>query len=124
MSLAIVALLARLMVALLCHPQWIASGASVADDVLGPISICTSHGLVPLSDGPAPGGGEPVDRLPADYCPACALVNAAVLVVLLVVTLLALPRPTAIVWFWPSRSPLPDHVLCGAVRTRAPPLPA
>src|SRR5712671_5814568 len=66
--------------------------AQLADELLGPLVICTSHGAmtVPQGDGAPDRGGH------ADHCPACIpLAKVALAVALMFLAVIAFPLPAA-----------------------------
>lgn len=113
-------LVLRLLATVICHSPGLPLTSIAIDDVLGPVVICTSHGLQPLVDDQSPGQAPSA----LEHCPACALVTVLDLIIALVVTLatlgfgkLPVPIPSSLIR-------LPDHLRCGSVRSRFPPLPA
>lgn len=119
--LAVLACLARLVLAVICHPLAAGPAGLAADMGLGEIVICTSHGAsTPIGGGeePAPGSSDP------GHCQACALVQVMTLAGLLAIALVLLLRGKLISWSWCGQHLLPDHLRRGGVQSRAPPLPA
>jgi len=112
--IAILALLSNVLAAPSLVPSM---AASLVDDVLGPLVICTADGAQAT-----PGHGGSGGHTPANHCPACVTVAQFVLAVTIILTAIAfslLPaaRPTRL----QLRSPA-VHVSLGGVRSRAPPL--
>ena len=112
--LAIIALLSNALATLSPAPL---PGASLVDDVLGPLVICTADGA---KENPDHGGSG--RHAPSDHCPACVPVKPLVLAVAVILTGFDFPpsppsRPARL----QSRSPA-IHVSLGGVRSRAPPL--
>ena len=94
-----------------------ATTASLLDDVLGPLVICTADGAQA-----APGHGGSGGHAPANHCPACVTVAQFVLAVAIILTAIAFSLPPAA---RPTRLQLRSpavHVSLGGVRSRAPPL--
>jgi hypothetical protein len=91
--------------------------ASVLDDVLGPVILCTADGAKAL----APGGPGPLGHAPGGHCPACVSLAQFALAVAVVLTALAfplLPAPApAPVW----RRPPALRLRLGGISARAPP---
>src|SRR5262245_42557676 len=79
--LAIIALLSNV----LASPSLVPSmAASLVDDVLGPLVICTADGAKA-----APGHGGAGGQMPANHCPACVTVVQFVLAVAIILTAIA-----------------------------------
>ena len=115
--LAIIALFGNALVAALAVAP--ASAAPLADDVLGPLVICTSHGA---DAAPQDGGSSP--QSPREHCPACTLLAKVALV----------PAPlllaASVLPDLPAVTPMPirlrgpaEHLGPGGIRSRAPPTP-
>jgi hypothetical protein len=109
-------------IALLCNAFATAAlarspAASLVDDVLGPLVICTADGAKE-----APGHGSPGRHVPSDHCPACITVKPLALAIVIAPTALDFPlaRVAKPVHLQP-RSPA-VHVSLGGIRSRAPPL--
>ena len=117
--LAIMALVVKMVAALVCHPTLSSSAKQVIDDVLGPIVICTSHGLEPLTDG---GGGSEPAPSSIDHCPACALVKVIALALLLAFGHVLFSLRLVIRAPWPAPLAMPRRLRLGAIQSRAPPL--
>jgi len=112
--IAIVALLSNVLASPSLAP---ATTASLVDDVLGPLVICTADGAQA-----APGHGGSGGHAPANHCPACVTVAQFVLAVAIILTAIAFSLPPAA---RPTRLQLRSpavHVSLGGVRSRAPPL--
>jgi hypothetical protein len=114
--LAIAALLGNTLLAAMCAAP--AKPAQVADSILGPLVICTSHGAVTASED----GGSNPPQSPTKHCPACAVLGKVAL----------LPAPPPLVEAetpdLPGVRPMPthswrlaEHLGPGHVRSRAPP---
>ena len=119
---AVIALALRLLLPVLTLPVAGAAGSAAAalQDVLGPVMICTSHGLVPLEDGSQP-SPQPVTM---DHCPACALAKVLSLAVMLAVVLLVVARPRSLAWPLLPAPRSPHRLRPGGISARGPPLPA
>lgn len=117
--LAIMALVVRVVAALVCHPPVSNTPSHVIDNVLGPIVICTSHGLQPLMDGG--NDREPAQQSSIDHCPACALVQVFGLALLLAFSHVAFSLLRVVAGPWLAPRPLPRRLRLGAIQSRAPP---
>jgi Protein of unknown function (DUF2946) len=112
--LAIIALLSNVLASSSLVPSM---AASLVDDVLGQLVICTADGAKTT-----PGHGGSGQHAPADHCPACVAVKQFVLAVALVLTAVAFSlspaaRPTRLLRHSPA-----VHLSLGGVGSRAPPL--
>jgi len=116
--LAILALIAKLVIAAFCAAP---PNAGLSQDTFGPFVICTVHGPVTQdSSGPAHTPLPDTDG----HCAACTLVQIAALL-LGAALLTAAVTPVPPVRWRPTRARLlPDHLSNGSIRSRAPPLPA
>ena len=110
------ALVVKMLAAVICHPQLSNAANQVIDDVLGAIVICTSHGPQPLTDGDR----EPAQPL-VDGCPACALVKVFGLALLLAISRLAFSLLLVISGPWVAPPALPRRLWLGSIQSRAPP---
>lgn len=115
--LGIIAVLSNVLAGALCHmPAQTRMAVGLIDDVLGPLSICTTHG----EQTPAPAGRNSGDEKPS-HCTACTLLSAFALLVALAVAAIAFPT-TVVFYRWrPSARSLADHLSLGGIRSRAPP---
>jgi hypothetical protein len=120
--LGIVAVLSNLLASVLCMAQ--ANAVAAADDVPGPVVLCTEHGLqvLPGSD-PAGGSGQDQRDGKTSHCTACTLLAALALAVALVFAAIAFPARVVRAIQSAART-LADHLSLGGIRSRAPPLPA
>ena len=140
-----------MLAATLCHPELSSGMPRAVDDLIGQLVMCSGHGAavaastvgkaMPVASAAevqapkSPGSGTlssdiPSPELPSrpagEHCPACAVVQAlALLVVVAALSLLTtLPDRPLAPWLRAARELLPDHLRSGSVRSRAPPLPA
>ncbi len=115
--LAILALVANVVAGALCHMP--ARTATIVDDILGPLSICTSHG-----DGTLQHDGSTPDRKSEGSCTICTLLKAFAVAVALAFGTIVFPIFGAPAPQSPGVRTLAQHLSLGAIRSRAPPLPA
>jgi hypothetical protein len=114
--LAIVALLGNTLLAALCTAP--AKPGQVADSILGPLVICTSHGAVTASED----GGSNPPQSPTEHCPACAvLAKVAVLPAPLPMAEATARDAASVRPMPPHARRLAEHLGPGHVRSRAPP---
>jgi hypothetical protein len=118
--LGAVAVLSNLLAGVLCMAP--AKAVVPVDDILGPLVICTEHGMRTVSDGTVPGsGGQDQRDEKSSHCTACTLLAGLALAVALVFAAVAFPVRI----FYPFKSAartLADHLGLGGIRSRAPPL--
>lgn len=112
--LAIIALLSNMLVAL--APS---KAASLVDEILGPLVICTADGAKT-----AQGDGGSGRHAPPDHCPTCTLLAQFVLAVAVILTAVAFPVLAAAIPTPTGSGPLALHLSLGGIRSRAPPLSA
>lgn len=118
--LAILAVLARIVTAVLCHPALATPPAAFGDDGFAAMVICTSHGAQTLGD---PSGDDRTGpSSPPSHCEACALATALVLSLALLFTRLAFDLSAANIRTRSIAGLLADHVWLGGIGSRAPPL--
>lgn len=112
--LATIALLSNVLVAL--APS---KAASLVDDILGPLVICTADGAKTAQNR----GGT--DRhTPSEHCPACTLLAQFVLAVTIILTAIAFPALADAIPTPTGSGLLALHLSLGGIRSRAPPLSA
>jgi len=124
--LGVVAVLGNLLASALCMAP--AKAVASVDDLLGPLVLCTEHGLqvVPGNDAPGGSGGDQRDGGgdgKSSHCTACTLLVGLALLVALVFAAIAFPA-RLVLPFRSSARTLADHLSLGGIRSRAPPLPA
>ena len=93
---------------------------TIIDDILGPLTLCTTDGSGTIQHGGAP---DP-DRKAEGSCTICTLLKAIAVAVALAFAAVVFPVFPAAA---PRRSgvrTLAQHSSFGAIRSRAPPLPA
>lgn len=112
--LAVVALLGNLLAASAFAPS---ATAALADDILGPIVICTANGAKALPDDGGPG-----QHAPANHCPACTLHAQLALTVAIVAIAIAFPLRTVSKPQPVETRPLAVQFSLGGIGSRAPPL--
>jgi Protein of unknown function (DUF2946) len=117
--LAILALVANVVAGALCHmPK---RAATLVDDILGPLSLCTSDGSGTIQhDGSAPDQS----RKTHGSCTICTLFKAFAVAVALAFGTIVFPLFGAPVPQSAGVRTLAQHLSLGAIRSRAPPLPA
>ncbi|HEX4893975.1 MAG TPA: DUF2946 family protein [Hyphomicrobiaceae bacterium] len=116
--MAILALLAKLVIAAFCAAP---PKAGLSQDTFGPFVICTVHGPV------TPDGSEPKQSPSPEtegHCAACTLVQIAALLLAAALLTAAVSRVPPVRWRPTLARLLPDHLSTGSIRSRAPPLPA
>ncbi len=116
--LAILALVANVVAGALCHMP--ARTATIVDDILGPLSICASDGSGTLQHGSAPDQ----DRKTDGSCTICTLLKAFAVAVALAFGTIVFPIFGAPTPQSAGVRTLAQHLSLGAIRSRAPPLPA
>ena len=111
--IAIIALLSNLLTAVsLALP----TAASLVDDILGPLTICTADGAKE-----APGHGGPGRPVASDHCPTCITAKHFALVIIIIPTRLNL-APARRAKPAPLQARVPAvHASLGGNRSRAPP---
>ncbi len=117
--LAILALVANVVAGAICHMP--ARASAIVDDILGPMSLCTSDGSGTVQHG---GVAPDPDRKAEGSCTICTLLKAFAVAVALAFAAVVFPVFLAAA---PRRSgvrTLAQHLSLGAIRSRAPPLPA
>jgi hypothetical protein len=129
--LAVLAMLLRVLVPIVCHPQSASAGS--LDEISSQLVMCLAHdapGASPAPDkhGPdKPAPGKPGPSQPAaEHCLACALAHALVLLTVIALAIFAARGRGRICAQWRRAAAdlLPDHMRSGALHSRAPPLPA
>jgi hypothetical protein len=121
--LGIVAVLGNLLASVLCMAP--VKAVAPVDDLIGPLVLCTEHGMqvVPGNDAPGGSGGEGQGDGKSSHCTACTLLAGLALLVAFVFAAIAFPARVVIPFKSAART-LADHLSLGGIRSRAPPLPA
>jgi hypothetical protein len=115
--LAILALAANVAAGALCHMP--ARASVIVDDILGVMSLCASDGGSAIQHG-----GTGPDRKTEGSCTICTLLKAFAVAVALAFAAIVFPIFPAPALRAPGVRTLAQHLSMGAVRSRAPPLPA
>ena len=118
--LGVVAVLGNLLASVLCMAP--AKAVAPFEDLLGPLTLCTEHGLqtVPGSDQPGGSGGDQREGK-SSHCTACTLLAGVALLVAFVFAAIAFPARIVLPIKSSART-LADHLGLGGIRSRAPPL--
>ena len=116
---AILALAANVVAGALCHMP--ARTATIVDDILGPLSICVSDGSGTLQHD---GGAPDQNRKTEGSCTICTLLKAFAVAVTLAFGIIAFPYVAVAAPLDQGVRTLAEHLRLGAIRSRAPPLPA
>jgi hypothetical protein len=119
--LGIVAVLGNVLVGALSMAP--AEAVAAADDILGPLILCTEHGLQTVPGNDVSGSGEDKRDSKSGHCSACALLAGLALAFALLIAPIAFPERTFRRFRLQART-LADHLSLGGIRSRAPPLPA
>ena len=116
---AILALAANVVAGALCHmPK---RAATIVDDILGPLSLCTSDGSGTIQHD---GGPPDPSRKAEGSCTICTLLRAFAVAVALAFAAIVFPVFGAPAPQSAGVRTLAQHLSLGAIRSRAPPLPA
>jgi hypothetical protein len=109
------------LVAMLCNvllaiaPE---KAAPLADDILGPLIICTSHGAqVIANQGDIPQSGDPS----GSHCPACTIVKSYVLALVPPLLEFAWPAESVLHIAWSPTRGAVSQLKLGGIGSRAPP---
>lgn len=120
--IALLALTARLAVAIAMSASMSAGVFAGMPDILGPMPMCTT--LVSGTAGVEPGsGGDPAPE-PIDHCPVCTLLAAFALAIAALLVGIAVLRPAACRLQLPLAGQLAFHAGLGLLRSRGPPVAA
>jgi hypothetical protein len=118
-ALAILGLVANMVASAICHVP--ARAATIVDDILGPMSLCVSDGSGTVQHG---GATPDPDGKAEGSCTICTLLKAFAVAVALAFAAIAFPIVIAAAPRHSGVRTLAQHLSLGAVRSRAPPLPA
>ncbi len=121
-ALAVLALIANVAASAFCHAPARTAAPGLVDDVLGVLSICTTDSSGNIQHGGTP---EPAGKPEGSGCTVCTLLKAFAFAIALAFA--AIVFPVRIIAALAPRRPvrtLAEHLRLGAIRSRAPPLPA
>jgi hypothetical protein len=112
-------LVANVVAGAICHIPTHAS--TIVDDILGPMSLCVSDGTGTVQHG---GTAPDPERKAEGSCTICTLLKSFAVAVALAFAAVIFPVVPAPTPRAPGVRTLAQHLSLGAVRSRAPPLPA
>ena len=117
--LAMLALVANVVATAICHVP-AASAGGLVDDILGPLTICTTDGTGNIVHGGPEPGGKKADS----GCTFCTLWKTFALTIALAFAAIVFPVTIVPAPLGQRVATLAEHLSRGSVRSRAPPLPA
>ena len=117
--LAMLALVANVVATAICHVP-AASAGGLVDDILGPLTICTTDGTGNIVHGGPEPGGKKADS----GCTFCTLWKTFALTIALAFAAIVFPVTIVPAPLGHRVATLAEHLSRGSVRSRAPPLPA
>ena len=116
--LAIVALVGNVLAGAFCHTP--AKALALADELLGPLVICTSEGAKTVPHG----GDAPKPHPQSNHCAVCTVLAGLATAIALAFATVAFELRTLSRPAQAGLRTLADHLSLGGIRSRAPPLSA